>query len=169
MTSTTVILSAVVVANSVLGVVVFLANRTRNQNRQYLIFTTLFSLWALSVIPIVNTQSAEQAERFIRLATYLCALIPLALHMLCLGIERPTAPLRELLKAAWVTIVCSQLVGAMTFSRFYMEHVEMVPVLGVATLVPQAHYGPGFAFSGIYYVGFFVWITWHFARKMLHP
>jgi signal transduction histidine kinase len=159
-----VILIFTALVNLIIGLAVYLTNPVRAQNRQFLFFSVNVSLWGVMVWGAISADAAGQAGLFIRIASYVSALIPLTFHLLCLSIGSPQAEFPSLLKRSRFLAIASQLAGGLCFTPLYMQSVAMPEQAGS---FPEAQYGPAFIFYNVYFPLAFGSTIFRFVRNML--
>ncbi|MFH0881152.1 MAG: histidine kinase dimerization/phospho-acceptor domain-containing protein, partial [Lentisphaerota bacterium] len=147
-----------------LGSLVFLTNSRRPVNRVFLGLTFQMALWSASVLHVVLSENAAQAEFFIRSAFMITAFIPAVIDLLCRAIM-VEENLVKLLRREWVLSGLAVIMAGFCLSDFFIHLVVMPSVLnGLA--VPEAVYGPGFSVYVAYFVGACLWVAFRFFKNL---
>jgi PAS domain S-box-containing protein len=130
--------------NCLVGILVYLTNPSRGQNRAFLLLTLVLGCWNLAVIGAILSDSPSQGMLMIRLATLSTAFVPAVFHILCLAITHPDAPSATVLKKARGTLLACLAVGLISFTSFYMSGATLAHSEFGMRPLPQPIYGPGF-------------------------
>jgi len=161
-----VVLAFTALVNIALGLFVYLTKPGRPQNRQFFLFALNFSLWTASIGVVVSTGEAWVAESFIRIASYVAALIPITFLFLCMAISGHGNSLREISRGARLPIFFSQIAGLVCFTDLYMTGVEMVSTAPGKPAMAEPQYGIAFAAYNVYFPLLFGWIILRFVKGM---
>ena len=121
------VLASTALINAALGLFVYLTKPGRIQNRNFFLLTLNCSLWAIAIGCVIATQEGWIASSFIRLASYIAALVPISFLLLCMSIGDDSESFAGLAKKVRIPIILSQIVGLMCFTKLYLLGVELVP------------------------------------------
>ncbi len=166
MIDTRLILALTIAVNIAIGAVVLFSNPNRKQNVFLFIFSMVFAAWGLLVSVIISSSDARIAEFFIRLVSYFSTLIPVAFNLLCLAIANPHDSFRGIFRRSRLLIVVSQLVGAVSFTPYFLAGVMTHDATGARLPFPEPEYGPAFDLHSLYFLMFFLLIIINFVRQM---
>ncbi len=163
MISTSTVLIFTAAANFLIGLLVYLNNPKRAQNGQLLLFSVNVSVWGLAMANGISAQTQAQVEWYIRITSYLAALIPVTFYMLCLAIDEPGIRPRTLIIKARHLLVLSQVIGLLSFTPYYLQAAVMPHAPGQ---IAEARYGWAFGLYNIYFLVTFGWILFRFTSLM---
>ncbi|GAH07662.1 unnamed protein product, partial [marine sediment metagenome] len=112
---------AIVLATSVLislgiGLSVLLTNSSRTQNRGFFLFALSHAIWGSCVLMVLNADNEQSADWYIRWASFTGIQVPLAFHIFCQSIVRPTYSLRRILAHIRYHLASTQVVGMIAFT-----------------------------------------------------
>ena len=161
---TELLLVLAITVNACIGLAVYITNTHRKQNRALLVFALSFSAWGACVYGVVTSSGVRDAEFFIRLASYVSAVVPIAFHFLCIAIEKPHYTFPEMLRRAKLTVISSQAIGILICTSFFLKTVTMPGAEGSLHQAPEPIYGPGFLIFTLYFPLVFGAIIYRFFR-----
>ncbi len=143
------ILSALVV-NVALGVFVFFTNMRRAPNQQFFILSLIIAAWLVCIEQILLVNDASLAAFWIRQASAVTVLIPVAFNFLRLAITRENHWLKIVrLSKTW--ILSSLAVIALCQTDFFLRMAVLAETHDPSD-APVAVYGEGFYVFLVYYL-----------------
>lgn len=136
-----------------LGVAVFITNRHRRINQQYLLFAAVVGAWHVLVWMILHVRHPLMAEALIRSASVVAATIPTMIRALHLAIRMPKVSLLGILTGVRWMLVANAGVGLLCMTDFFLRDVVISTADTGAAAIAEPIYGPGFLVFGLYFLG----------------
>ena len=150
--------------NFVLGLVVYLTQPKRPQNRYFAVFSLIIGVWATCMTLILITSRTEIAGLFIRIASYTAVLLPVGFYWLCLAIAGEIDDARSVVRHTYKMLIASQLAGLLCFTPWYLAAIEIIPPEAGQWAPPKADYGQAFLPYNLYFLLAFGWVVFRFVR-----
>jgi len=122
---TTTLLLIAFFANVLIAAGGLLSNPHRLQNQMFSLFAFAMACWPMSVYMIVTSTSPEDAEMFIRIASYVGTNFLVAFQLLCISISSGATRFKDVFKRAIYLIILSQIFGLLSFTPFFISGVIM--------------------------------------------
>ena len=159
-----VFISSLIVANALLGFLVFRANRQISVNRQFVFLTINLSLWMLLMNLAFRSQTTDVAVFWIRMASAVGAFVPVCSYLLFLGITNQKDSLKQLLmKGKWAAIA-GFVISVFSWSPLYLEGARF-PTEGGLDELPIPVPGAIYHILSLYYIVMMSWLLVGSIRK----
>ena len=156
---------AVALVNSLIGLVVFLTNTTRSQNRQFFILAISISFWALFSTLGFSATTANGFLINIRSACFSSVWMPFTLFLLFLSVKHPYKNLLELLKQNIILLAVVGFIAYLFTTKLFLMDVIMPDQAQSPSKHPEGINGPGFLFLNLYFPITFGYVIWRFVKE----
>jgi nitrogen-specific signal transduction histidine kinase len=160
------IVSLIIIINTLIGLIITLSNPHRSQNRNFFGLTIVLNIWMFFVLLVMHTESAQTAAWLIKGASASSLGLPVQLKLLLSSIEHPDLPQRHLWKANRLFLLITLLVAIACAGPWFIHEVHMpspeYPTLSVAEPV----YGPAFPLFVFFFIGSLLYTLYKTARSL---
>lgn len=155
-----------ILTNTVLGIGVYLNNRERQANVQFLTITIVISLWLVCQCNALLTTEETWVIFWIKQAHVASGLIPIAFILLLNGIRHPLASLQAIYGKSRIWILLNLPFAILCQTPFFLD--RLAPESAAKIHVPD--YGLGIIIYTIYFIGAIVCVVHKYssARKKAH-
>jgi PAS domain S-box-containing protein len=143
---------AALIAQSALGLAVFLANPLRKTNQCFLILSLAVIGWLGSLYGAFTNRDSAIAALCIREASAAGVMILTMLNLLRLSIRWRHEGWRGILKRSWGWLVSTAGVVLLCQTTFFLQGARMPLHAGPALALPVPMYGPGVYLYAVYFV-----------------
>ncbi|MDF7798144.1 ATP-binding protein [Pontiellaceae bacterium B1224] len=136
-----------------LGLLVYLNNKTRLVNKQFIILSIHLTTWAFCVLKIIESPTSASANFWIRGAFFVTAFFPGSFTLILSAIKFSNYTWSMLYKKLAPYLSLNLIAALLTLTPFFMNSVSISPqIANNIASVPEATYGPGYYIYAVYFI-----------------